>query len=137
MSGLPTPSGTTPGTPSGTAGQPAVHSIDEFVFSVPDLEAARHFYASFGLEVRDIDGLIRPYALASVIPAQNLDFFVNLGDVIYENASNLTVSGERSYQSNKYLSKRIFSRSHASRLPETAHYQGPAEQATARRGRRR
>jgi len=31
----------------------AVHSVDEFVFSVPDLEQARHFYASFGLDVRD------------------------------------------------------------------------------------
>ena len=37
----------------------------------------------------DNDGLIRPYALASVIPAQNLDFYVNLGDVIYENLSNV------------------------------------------------
>lgn len=41
----------------------------------------------------DMDGLVRPYALASIIPAQNLDFYVNLGDVIYENASNLTASG--------------------------------------------
>ncbi len=41
----------------------------------------------------DNDGLIRPYALASLIPAQNLDFYINLGDVIYENASNLTTSG--------------------------------------------
>jgi phosphodiesterase/alkaline phosphatase D-like protein len=41
----------------------------------------------------DNDGLIRPYPLASVFPAQNLDFFVNLGGVIYENASNLTTSG--------------------------------------------
>ena len=41
----------------------------------------------------DNDGLIRPYALATQIPAQNLDFYVNLGDVIYENASNLTLSG--------------------------------------------
>jgi phosphodiesterase/alkaline phosphatase D-like protein len=38
----------------------------------------------------DNDGLIRPYALASVIPSQNLDFYVNLGDVIYETASDLT-----------------------------------------------
>ena len=30
----------------------AVHSIEDFVFSVPDLEQARHFYASFGLDVR-------------------------------------------------------------------------------------
>jgi catechol 2,3-dioxygenase-like lactoylglutathione lyase family enzyme len=30
----------------------AVHSVDEFVFSVPALEEARHFYTSFGLDVR-------------------------------------------------------------------------------------
>jgi len=41
----------------------------------------------------DNDGLIRPYALATQIPAQKLDFYVNLGDVIYETASNLTLSG--------------------------------------------
>jgi phosphodiesterase/alkaline phosphatase D-like protein len=46
----------------------------------------------------DNDGLIRPYALASVIPSQNLDFYVNLGDVIYENASNLTTSGPHNGQ---------------------------------------
>jgi len=31
----------------------SVHSVDEFVFSVPALEEARHFYTSFGLDVRD------------------------------------------------------------------------------------
>ena len=31
----------------------AAHSVDEFVFSVPDLEKARHFSTSFGLDVRD------------------------------------------------------------------------------------
>jgi len=36
----------------------------------------------------DMDGLMRPYALASTLPAQNFDFYENLGDVIYENASN-------------------------------------------------
>ena len=36
-----------------TARPPAVHSVDEFVFSVPDLAVARHFYISFGLDVRD------------------------------------------------------------------------------------
>ena len=36
----------------------------------------------------DMDGLMRPYALAATIPAQKFDFYVNLGDVIYENASN-------------------------------------------------
>ncbi|NDJ10073.1 MAG: hypothetical protein EBY17_02635 [Acidobacteriia bacterium] len=41
----------------------------------------------------DNDGLVRPYALATQLPTQNLDFFMNLGDVIYENASNLTASG--------------------------------------------
>lgn len=35
----------------------------------------------------DMDGIMRPYALASTLPAQQLDFYVNLGDVIYENAS--------------------------------------------------
>ncbi len=40
----------------------------------------------------DMDGLMRPYALASTIPAQNFDFYVNLGDVIYENASNAGVT---------------------------------------------
>ena len=37
----------------------------------------------------DMDGLMRPYALASTLPAQQLDFYVNNGDVIYENASNV------------------------------------------------
>lgn len=36
--------------------RPAIHSVDEFVFSVPDLAVARHFYTSFGLEVRDEEG---------------------------------------------------------------------------------
>jgi catechol 2,3-dioxygenase-like lactoylglutathione lyase family enzyme len=36
----------------------AVHSVDEFVFSVPDLEQARHFYTSFGLDVRNEDGAL-------------------------------------------------------------------------------
>lgn len=44
--------------PFATSAAPAVHSVDEFVFSVPDLEEARHFYRSFGLDVRDAaDGL--------------------------------------------------------------------------------
>lgn len=46
--------------------------------------AAVHFGVS-----GDMDGLIRPYALGSTIPAQNFDFYSNLGDVIYENASNV------------------------------------------------
>jgi len=39
----------------------AVHSVDEFVFSVPDLQQARHFYTSFGLDVRDEDGALALY----------------------------------------------------------------------------
>jgi phosphodiesterase/alkaline phosphatase D-like protein len=47
----------------------------------------------------DYDGLIRPYALATQVPLQNLDFYVSLGDVIYETASNLTTSGAHNGQS--------------------------------------
>ena len=36
----------------------------------------------------DMDGLIRPYALASTLAAQGLDFYVNVGYTIYETASN-------------------------------------------------
>jgi catechol 2,3-dioxygenase-like lactoylglutathione lyase family enzyme len=34
----------------------AVHSLDRFVFSVPDLQEARRFYETFGLDVRQLDG---------------------------------------------------------------------------------
>jgi len=46
----------------------------------------------------DYDGLIRPYSLANVFPAQNLDFYMSLGDTIYETASNLTASGAHNGQ---------------------------------------
>ncbi|MDB5871694.1 MAG: metapyrocatechase [Ramlibacter sp.] len=52
----------------------AVHSVDEFVFCVPDLEQARHFYTSFGLDVRDEDGALalytygHPHRWARVLP---------------------------------------------------------------------
>jgi phosphodiesterase/alkaline phosphatase D-like protein len=46
----------------------------------------------------DNDGLMRPFALATQLPAQNLDFYVNLGDVIYETASNLTTTGSHNGQ---------------------------------------
>ncbi len=55
---------------------------------LPSASAPLHFAFS-----GDNDGLMRPYALASALPAENLDFYINLGDVIYENASNLTSSG--------------------------------------------
>lgn len=41
--------------------RPAIHSVDEFVLSVPDLEKARHFYTSFGLDVRDEAGALALY----------------------------------------------------------------------------
>ena len=37
----------------------------------------------------DVDGLIRPYALASQIPAKNYDFFVFDGDTIYETSASI------------------------------------------------
>jgi phosphodiesterase/alkaline phosphatase D-like protein len=40
----------------------------------------------------DNDGLMRPFALASVLPAQELDFYINLGSR-YSRASDLTLSG--------------------------------------------
>jgi phosphodiesterase/alkaline phosphatase D-like protein len=50
----------------------------------PREEAPVHFAFS-----GDNDGLMRPYALASALPDQKLDFYINLGDVIYETASNV------------------------------------------------
>ena len=40
----------------------------------------------------DMDGLIRPYALASQVPNEQLDFYFNCGDTIYETASASTGS---------------------------------------------
>lgn len=39
----------------------AVHSVDEYALSVPDLEEARRFYASFGLDVREEHGGLALY----------------------------------------------------------------------------
>jgi catechol 2,3-dioxygenase-like lactoylglutathione lyase family enzyme len=38
--------------PSAVTTAPAVHSVHEFAFSVPDLAEAAHFYTAFGLDVR-------------------------------------------------------------------------------------
>lgn len=38
--------------PSAIVAGPAVHSVHEFVFSVPDIAVAEHFYSNFGLDVR-------------------------------------------------------------------------------------
>ena len=58
----------------------------------PNVAAPLHFAFS-----GDNDGLMRPYSLASVVPAQNLDFYINLGDVIYETASNVSGNNGASY----------------------------------------
>lgn len=39
----------------------AVHSVNQFVFSVPDLDEARRFYTAFGLDVRDVGTRIDLY----------------------------------------------------------------------------
>ena len=43
------------------AGVTAVHSLDHFVFSVPNLDAAARFYDDFGLEVRRHDDRLHLY----------------------------------------------------------------------------
>ncbi|MES2258101.1 MAG: VOC family protein [Pseudomonadota bacterium] len=48
-------------TRSDKAGGCAVHSVHEFVFSVPDLAQAVHFYDSFGLDTRMEDGALALY----------------------------------------------------------------------------
>ena len=55
----------------------AAHSVDEFVFSVPDLNPARHFYTAFGLDVREEDGSLglytfgHPHRWARVLPGSS------------------------------------------------------------------
>jgi catechol 2,3-dioxygenase len=39
-------------------GELGVHSLDRFNFAVPDVDAARSFYSSFGLDVREAEGAI-------------------------------------------------------------------------------
>jgi phosphodiesterase/alkaline phosphatase D-like protein len=70
-------------------------SIVGRVKTAPDPSASAPVHFAFS---GDNDGLMRPFALATVVPSQNLDFYVNLGDVIYETASNLTTSGAHNGQ---------------------------------------
>ena len=57
------------------AGVVGVHSIDRFVFTVPDLAEAERFYAAFGLDVRRASGRLdlhtfgHPHCWASVFEA--------------------------------------------------------------------
>jgi phosphodiesterase/alkaline phosphatase D-like protein len=61
-------------------------SLSGRIKTAPDATTAAPLKFAFS---GDNDGLIRPYALATQLPAQNLDFYINLGDTIYENASNV------------------------------------------------
>jgi len=47
------------------AGGPAIHSLDHFCLSVPDLEVARSFYTEFGLDVRDAGGTLELYTFGN------------------------------------------------------------------------
>lgn len=42
-------------------GVTAIHSLDRFVFSVPDLKQAKHFYDAFGLDVREVGNRLDLY----------------------------------------------------------------------------
>ena len=63
-------------------GELGVHSLDRFQFAVPDLDAGRKFYASFGLDVRaagntlDIHTHGHPHRWGSVVegPRKQLQF---------------------------------------------------------------
>lgn len=56
-------------------GVTAVHSIDRFVFTVPDLDVAQRFYSEFGLDARregervDLYAYGNPHRWASIYPA--------------------------------------------------------------------
>ena len=43
------------------AGGPAIHSLDHFCLTVPDLEEARTFFTEFGLDVRDANDTLELY----------------------------------------------------------------------------
>jgi len=47
------------------AGGPAIHSLDHFCLSVPDLETARSFYSEFGLDVRDAGDSLELYTFGN------------------------------------------------------------------------
>lgn len=57
------------------SGVVAVHSVDRFVFSVPDLQVAQDFYTAFGLDVRrlgerlDLHTFGHPHCWASIFQA--------------------------------------------------------------------
>ena len=84
-----------PATQSKAAAQPrrpgvlGVHSIDRFVFTVPDLAEARRFYSAFGLDVReqgdhlDIHTFGHPHRWGSIYKAGTAKKFQYLSFGIY------------------------------------------------------
>jgi phosphodiesterase/alkaline phosphatase D-like protein len=66
------------------ASNPANASIVGTFKTAPDASAAAPVRFAFG---GDADGLMRPYALASIFPSLGLDFFVFDGNTVYETAS--------------------------------------------------
>ena len=60
------------------AGVHAVHSVNQFAFSVPDLAEAERFYVAFGLDVRahneqlDLYTFNHPHRWATVVQASGL-----------------------------------------------------------------
>ena len=46
---------------AGRAAIHAIHSLDRFVFTVPDLAEARRFYDAFGLDARLVEGRLDLY----------------------------------------------------------------------------
>ena len=47
------------------AGSTGVHSVDRFVFSVPDVAEAKRFYSAFGLEVRSVGKRLDLYSVGN------------------------------------------------------------------------
>lgn len=47
------------------AGGPAVHSLDHFCLTVPNLDEARTFYSEFGLDVRDVSNGLELYTFGN------------------------------------------------------------------------
>ena len=52
-------------TPPRRVGALGVHSVNRFVFTVPDLNTAQAFYTAFGLDVRRIDNRLDLYTFGS------------------------------------------------------------------------
>jgi catechol 2,3-dioxygenase-like lactoylglutathione lyase family enzyme len=72
------------------AGVTAIHSINRFVFSVPDLGIAKDYFTSFGLDVREQDGHLdlytfgHPHRWGSIYQGQGAKQLAYLSFGLYE-----------------------------------------------------